>query len=394
MAQSLLPVLAELPEPPAGSEAALQVVLTYHDCRLAVRAPRGLAASVAQVLSPFVTVADGPGADPVEVTVEVTVGSRQAAAAVADSVRANGSRIPIDASLYPTNTDGLRLQDAAGTVILIEATGTMCWFAARSTVVRIHAVDRETAQADLARVVKNLFTSWGERAGGILLHASAVLVDGQGIMLPADSRNGKTSLLLELLTGTECEMVSCDTVLLQIDDGSARLAGWPSNFSVSVGTVYDFPALVPLLASSFQGLSYSQAWQHYPKEVLSTHEVLDRIGAKVSTAAPLAATVFAAFDPAGTTSLVPLGDREQVRSRLRPVTLGSLDPLYPNWLGYWQTPEEVLAERIAQVAAWMCARGQTYQLTWAPGPMQLLRHVPLVDQAFQERRGSAMEGRR
>jgi hypothetical protein len=369
------------------------VLLRYRDCVLAVRAPDGLAEDVAARLAPFVssveqtsgTVRSGrPRAlDGPQVAAEVLVTVGRIPDDRLQEVRRHGDVVPIDVSLYPTNTDGRRLSSPGRVEVLVSATGTLCSFRSAANEIRLRAPDLAAARIDLPRVVKNLFTSWGERQGGLFLHASAVVVDGRATMISADSRNGKTSLLLELLTRTRCTMLSCDTVLVRLGDGTPVITGWPSNFSVSVGSVYDVPPLVPLLDNRFQGLSYSQAWDHYPKEVLDTPVVLDRLHSEIEVEAPLESAVFAFFDPRAATGLSPVSDESAVLHWLDAVTLGSRDPLYPNWLGFWTTPEDELTARMKRLAGDLVERLPVYRLDWAPGPLQLLRHIPSVDRAFR-----------
>ncbi|MET8679642.1 hypothetical protein ABZW18_19225 [Streptomyces sp. NPDC004647] len=372
----------------ARTETAAQAVFAHGPRRLAVASTSpDLVHGLTKGLDPFL-----PRAEPTE---ETDVRVIALAADPGDGVRsalAAGTETVVDASLYPTNTPGRRTELGQGAhAVLVDRTRTVCLVLPREGTVCLLQPDEELLTLDTQRLVKGLATILAEAGDELVVHASAVVTpDGDALLFPGDSRNGKTTVLLHTLAHFEVAMLSCDTTFLRVDDEAMHARGWPSNFSLSTGTMHDFGFLRGLMTPRQRDLTYRQAWDIYPKEVLDTRDVLKAAGASVVPEAPVRAVVFLNFDPDATTRIRPVTELKEIRAWIEQVCLGSRDPLYPNWHGYREVPEEQLDRTVDRVARRITDRLPVYQMDWAPGPDQLLRHVDLLDAVSHHRtRGAA-----
>lgn len=112
----------------------------------------------------------------------------------------------------------------------------------------------------LMRVVRELATNHAQRAGGLLLHASAFALGGRGVIVGGPKEGGKTTLLIHALRAASVEYVSNDRVLVR--PGAAPYArGVPTIVKLRQGTLDLFPALAGSLAStgSYQRLTLEEA---------------------------------------------------------------------------------------------------------------------------------------
>jgi hypothetical protein len=156
----------------------------------------------------------------------------------------------------------------------------------------------------LMRVVRELATAEVLRSGALLLHAAALVRDGQGILLIGPKRAGKTTLLLRALATPGTAFMANDRVVAGgTRDTVAR--GMPSIVSVRP------EVLTPMVsvAARFRALGYHHtltmaeargAGSGQPPgggADLSPAQLCDLLGVRATAAAPLRAMVFPFASP-------------------------------------------------------------------------------------------------
>jgi hypothetical protein len=302
------------------------------------------------------------------------------------SVR-DGTRVPVDTSLYAhLASDGLRFPVAGGYVVRIERTGTHVFFNDCGRRVVVHQPDPDLLVLDGARTVKSLFTSLVESSGGVQLHSAAVtLDDGRAVLLLGDMWQGKTTLLLELLSGFRVRQLSCDTVvLLPGADGGLSVHGWPSPFSISHGTLSDHPELAPFFPEDRRHVPYDRLWREGKKAVLTSAEVVRRFSTTITpVASGLAHCVIVRFRPDGPVGLTRVTDTDDVISTVRNVYLGSRDPIYHDWHGYVAVDDEAVDRNIEEMSRRLLRSCPVTVMTWAPGPTSVLKRIPDLGRAHR-----------
>lgn len=367
-------IMAHMPRSPE----ATRITLRYIDDSFVVDADEGLLSAVEARLAPFMV----SSTEEKEPTVIVrAVGAEQHR--LAEIVRARGKYIVIDASLYPeSRSDGWRLELEDGWAIVIEKTGTLCMFWPAERTITVVSPSPGTLLCDTERTVKSLIGLYAEHRGFPIFHASGAVTHEGAVLFLGDSRNGKTTILLHSLTGFRTRLLSCDTSVLRLEGSRLIARGWPSNFSLSVGTSHDFPSLLPLMSTAHASLSYTDAWEIYPKEVLRTHDVVGATATNFFPEAEVRALVAVCFKPDAPTGIERVDDVDALDEALDKVCLGSRDSLYPNWHGWWTPSDEDLSATIRGLARGALERDVGFhKMTWAPGPESLLRRVKILDRA-------------
>lgn len=110
------------------------------------------------------------------------------------------------------------------------------------TVTIVSAPDNHEVRSALFSVVRELATNHAQRAGDLLLHASAFAVGRRGVVIAGPKKAGKTTLLVHALHRGSPEYVSNDRVLVT-DEASPRAIGVPTVVRMRRGTLDLFPAL-------------------------------------------------------------------------------------------------------------------------------------------------------
>jgi hypothetical protein len=213
-----------------------------------------------------------------------------------------------------------------------------------------------------------------------MLHASGVVTSGGCVLFAGDSRNGKTTTLLESMAGFEVAMLSCDTTIVAGVDSALRARGWPSSFSVSIGTMHDYADLHPHLEPEMRELGYAEAWGIHPKHVLDTHAVSTAASWELCPEAELRAIVALELSTEGKgVGISPLSDKG-LNEFLGGVMLGSADPLYPDWHRFWEHASGIRCRPLVDLGEWVRrGRLEAYSMRWAPHPQALLRRIPVLD---------------
>ena len=289
--------------------------------------------------------------------------------------------IDVDTSLYPhLASRGIRYEGVGGHAVRIEATGS--FFIFKSSVLKIEGFQSDPVLAlrDCVRLIKGLFTQAIERAGGLQLHSSSVVVDGEAVLIIGDMWQGKTTLLLELMSSFEVAQMSCDTTVLRIDEfGRVRAYGWPSPFSVSHGTLADHPSLYGFFPEERRTVQYSELWAQGKKTVLTSEQVVRAMGSSiVPTAEGIRLCLVSRFRPAGTIGVQPIDSVEEFRQYLRAMYLGSRDPIYHNWHGFIEVDDAAIEENVARVADLLAASCDIRCMTWAPSAESMLSTLPAL----------------
>lgn len=352
-----------------------QDVLSYVDDAYAIAGPSALREKIVAAFDPFATPAPA-GTCPV---VQVCAVPEAAPADLLDLVETGGERIDIDVSLYPTATDGWSVWIGETRLVVTRKARTLFVLAPGSRLAGVFNADPVSLEVDTMRLVKSLIALHCEARGMRLLHASGIEFAGCSVLFAGDSRNGKTTMLLEAMASFEAGMLSCDTSIVYEAANGLQVRGWPSNFSVSIGTMLDFSDLLAHLTPPMRKLGYREAWDIHPKQVLLAADVAEGANWRIQPEGRLAAIVTLTLNPEGEIGLTPLSGAE-LDEFLAGVTLGSADPLYPDWHGFWgkapppdARPVLRLGERVRE------GELEAYAMQWAPPPQTLLRRIPMLD---------------
>jgi hypothetical protein len=98
-----------------------------------------------------------------------------------------------------------------------------------------------TMRNSLMRTVRELAMLATERAGGLIVHGAAAVVDGSGLVLAGPKKSGKTTLLVHLLS-RGAQFVANDRVVVTVDAVPPAMRGLPTIVAVRAGTARRFPA--------------------------------------------------------------------------------------------------------------------------------------------------------
>src|SRR5262249_6982123 len=101
----------------------------------------------------------------------------------------------------------------------------------------------------LFSVVRELATNHAQRAGDLLLHASAFTIGRRGVVIAGPKKAGKTTMLVHALHRAAPEYVSNDRVLITAE-ASPRAVGVPTVVRLRRGTLDLFPVLAETLDAS------------------------------------------------------------------------------------------------------------------------------------------------
>lgn len=305
------------------------------------------------------------------------------AAATADV----GEKIVVDTSLYKhLASEGRRWACQNGYLVRIDATASVFHFEAEARRVTLYQPDRRRRLLDAVRTIKGLFTPAVERAGGVQLHSSGVVIDDDAVLLVGDMWQGKTTLLLEMLEGFNVRQLSCDTVVLMPETGGGgpTVFGWPSPFSVSHGTLADHPPLFEFFPAERREIPYQRLWAEGKKAVLTSQQVVGRYGTTIEPhARRVAVCLIVRFEPDAPTRLEPVTGADGLAAHLRTVYLGSRDPIYHNWHRYLVCDDATIERNIQRAAARLLDQAAVYTLTWAPSAVSFMKRIPLLARAHK-----------
>jgi hypothetical protein len=160
------------------------------------------------------------------------------------------------------------------------------------------------ARVALMRVVRELATAEALRNGALLLHAAALVRDGQGILLVGPKRAGKTTLLLRALAVPGTAFIANDRVVVDgTRDAVAR--GMPSIVSVRPEVLAPMPSVAARLRALGYHHSLTMAEARHAGSGqpsgggadLSPAQLCDLLGVRATSAAPVRAVVFLFASP-------------------------------------------------------------------------------------------------
>jgi hypothetical protein len=331
-------------------------------------------ADIEQALTPFFATAEKRSDTDVRIRLrQTTVPLEQIS-----HIEGRGTKVVVDASLYAhQQCEGIREGDGDQYRIFIRKTGTLFEFDRPGATIAITNADFKLLRMEAIRLIKSLASLKGEQQGALMLHASAITTDDKATMFLGDTRNGKTTILLEMLTGFKCDMVSCDTSFVFEDANAVGIRGWPSNFSISLGTIYDFPCLHDLAPAEARKMNYRTAWAVFDKHVLDTGDVLTRTRTIIMPQSKLRTIVFINFCKDRPAELSQAVSSTELRRYLEKVYLGSRDWVYPNWHGFYLVDGDLIATNLERMANMVEKQNiSCFVLNWSPAPASFLHQIP------------------
>lgn len=287
----------------------------------------------------------------------------------------------VDTSLYVHQASkGQRWEHSGYSWVRIEVTNTWVRIDKVECIMDLYQPSAEARYLETIRAIKGLFTAALEAGGSIQIHSSAVVGRGGAILILGDMWHGKTTLLLEMMAHFRVSQLSCDTVVLTSNPGGGILiSGWPSPFSVSHGTIADFPELYSFFPPERSSVEYSYLWQERKKSVLSSLDVVRQFSTElIPHCSDLQACIFARFAPQEASELREVRDVETLEQFLSTVYLGSRDPIYHNWHELFVCSNENVNTLISQWAARLLNTTPVYSMTWAPSAVSMLKGIPRV----------------
>jgi hypothetical protein len=149
------------------------------------------------------------------------------------------------------------------------------------------------------RVVREYFHNASLHAGGLVLHAAAVVHDGRAIAIAGRKGAGKTTTLLRLLREANASFLSNDRVLVT-GDLTAQAQAIPTVVSLRDGTLGLLPDLATRLSQAGDFRSHQaerrDAGPLPPVRTaegirLDAHQLCEALGCPMTPTAPLGAVV-------------------------------------------------------------------------------------------------------
>jgi hypothetical protein len=358
----------------------------YADAVVNVQAPPAVAQAMAASVRPFFDVTDERAQSSV---VELQLRTEAVQPTLALMMSQPPRIVKVDTSLYKhLASEGERWELEGAHLVRISLTGTSVLVDRGRRTITVYQPDAELLTRDATRLLKGLLTVALEVGGGVQVHASGVVAQGKGVLLMGDMWQGKTTLLLELLREFEVSQLSCDTVALLPDPHSATgvlACGWPSPFSVSHGTLADNPALYEFFPPERRGVAYDTLWSEGKKTVLTSDQVVERLGTSISPAVRSVDTcLIVRFRPDEPTGVRRVERPEEFEEHLRTVYLGSHDPIYHNWHGYIEVADSTIDHNIQQMARRLFACCDVHMMTWAPSAVSLLKRLASLGRVHKD----------
>ncbi|HLL46751.1 MAG TPA: hypothetical protein VK399_08570 [Longimicrobiaceae bacterium] len=361
-----------------------EATLTFSGLALGLSGPEEILSAIRGEVEPFFHI--GPRGGPT--TVDLSLASENPAA-VAARCEGPGEVVAVDTSLYAHLASMGRRWGSPRSdrwVVRVDTTGTYVLFDRSAARIEVVQPQPELQARDAVRLIKGLLTSGLESCGAIQVHASGVTTRDGGVLLLGEMWQGKTTLLLELLSEFHTRQLSCDTVVLheEEEDGGISAHGWPSPFSVSHGTLADHPVLHDAIPLERRTLAYDTLWREGKKSVLHSSEVVARFGTALDPSTRhLAACIIARFAPAEETRLRRVETVDELLRFLPSVYLGSRDPIYHNWHGYFTCDDAAIDRNMERVGTALFAQTPVYEVIWGPSAVSLLKRVPQLERAHK-----------
>jgi hypothetical protein len=116
--------------------------------------------------------------------------------------------------------------------------------------VRLLARRGPAYRTPLMRVLREYSMNHAMQTGGVFLHASAVSLDGQGLLTVGTKGAGKTSLMSHFLRNCAARYVANDRVYLNPDSVPLTMQGMPTIATLRSGMIPLFPRLGEQVAAS------------------------------------------------------------------------------------------------------------------------------------------------
>lgn len=117
-------------------------------------------------------------------------------------------------------------------------------FDAAARRVRVYAPD--SAGLILVELIRDIVLKAEENAGAVVLHAAALAVAGEAVLVVGGKGSGKSTTVLELVRHHGMSLLSGDRVPVTDADVAPRVSGWPDYPHLGYATIVKHPGLAAL----------------------------------------------------------------------------------------------------------------------------------------------------
>lgn len=288
--------------------------------------------------------------------------------------RGAGEPVVVDRSGGFLRCDGRIVERDGARWIWLSPSGALLRRA--GTELTLWAPDEDAARVPVIRIVEDLILDEAQRRGAIVLHASAVVVNGRAVLFCGNKGAGKTTALLRALEITDGGLLANDNVCLVARGEHYQARAWPAFLKAEAGTVASTGPLARDLPDTHRRWLGDDAalWDIYEKVALYPAQAAVRFDARAVAEAVVGTLILPQFAPDRPPAVAPAVQADV--ERLLPELLqGVFNPNHGPWLQPLVDPALVYRS-LAGFTTWLRrADVPIYTLSWAPSLSDLLLRV-------------------
>jgi hypothetical protein len=236
------------------------------------------------------------------------------------------------------------------------------------------------------RVIEDFTLIEVEKRGGIVLHASGIVVDSNAVIAVGNKGAGKSSLLCTSLDEFECDKISNDNIVLVLVNNEIIVRGWPSFAKLAMGTIASSRILAPYFPKEKLSLleSTNALWNEYEKVIFYPSQICEIFGSSIVPEARLTTLLFPNYS---TTDIgnFKLADRRDLMNLLKKNLQGSFNTKHQNWLQINKVDKKQVLESLDKIFPILEKQVVCFHVDWGKSLAQLFLEFDImrkVNKAF------------
>lgn len=246
------------------------------------------------------------------------------------------------------------------------------------------------------RVIEDLIQIEIEKAGGIFLHSSGIVLGAQGVLAIGDKHVGKTSFLTNSLSDFDCKKLNNDVAVLFLKGNKVFARGWPSFFKADLGTIAYNRQLINFFPKEKEDLLQKPAnlWEHsidkvtlYPAQAAQVFNKQICVEAKVKT---IILPTFSRSEIAY--KKITPGYAELVKIFTTNLQ-GSFNLKHSNWHCFSNVSKKQIIKSVRKISKILLSQATYHSINWAPSYVQMMTEIEEMGEyfeIFQDAKSSAL----
>lgn len=299
----------------------------------------------------------------------------------------NRDEILVDGSKGFLATTGSIINEHPAREVLLFPTKALVFIDRSSKTIRITGSTADSLKIPVLRIIEDVTQIEVEKAGGVFVHSSGIVIGNHAVIAVGDKHAGKTSFLTNSLNSFDCKKLNNDNAVLFLKNNSVFVRGWPSFFKVELGTMAynrQFANFFPKAKREVLK-NPSLLWDHSLDKVpLYPRQAANLFKRNIIAQAKLKSIVMPVFSRNNIQYKKINPQLNEIKRTITENLQGKFNKKHPNWHHYNDVSEKLIRTSVDKISKVLLKQASFHAINWSPSYTQLMTEIENMADYYED----------